>query len=81
MLVKLTGSTVCPGAFLRETKPMYRSLQERMERTRASLKLEPFNSVIKPLEKAAAQKGSSFTLTSFGKTEAICQAGKRGFWL
>ena len=36
-------------------------------------------SLIKPLEKAAAQTGSSLTLTSFDKIEAKCQVGKHGF--
>ena len=35
-------------------------------------------SLIKPLEKAAAQKGSSLTLTSFGNIKARGQAGKHG---
>ena len=79
MPVKPTEWTASLGAFLMETEPMCRLLQERKERTRPSRKLENFYSLIKPLEKAAAQKGTSLTLTSYGKIEAKGQAGKHGF--
>jgi hypothetical protein len=36
-------------------------------------------SLIEPLEKAAAQKGSSLALTLFGNIEAIGQVGNHGF--
>ena len=38
-------------------------------------------SLIKPLEKAAAQKGSSLTLTSFGKIEAKRSGWQAWIWL
>ena len=37
-------------------------------------------SLIKPLEKAAAQKGASLTLTCYGKIEAKGQVGKACIW-
>ena len=59
-----------------ETKRMCRSLQEWRGEHKAKPKVGTLYSLIKPLEKAAAQKGASLTLTSYGKIEAKCQAGK-----
>ena len=46
---------------------------------RAKPKVGTLYTVIKPLEKAASQKGSPLTLTSYGKIEAKGAAGKHGY--
>ena len=47
--------------------------------TKAKPKVGTFYTLIKPLEKAAGQKGTSLTLTSYGKIQAKGTAGKHGF--
>ena len=70
MPVKPTGWTLRLGAFLMEAKPMCRSLQERGGENKTKPKVGTLYSLIKPLEKAAAQKGAPLTLTCYGKIEA-----------
>ena len=51
--------------------------EERENKTKP--KVGTLYSLIKPLERAAAQKGTPLTLISYGKIEAKGQAGKHGF--